>query len=374
MNDRDENKKNNTALILIISILLSLVCGVIGGYVVTSAMPISAPVKERIVENITTSELVETSIATSVDKVYDRTVVIIAYSKGKQISTGTGFIYKIQDNKSYILTNNHVIDGATSAKIEFNDDGTQYDVNIIGGDSYSDIAVLTLDNKGLNRELKPVEVGDSSKMRLGDTIFTVGAPMGVNYKGTVTKGIISGLNRMVEVSASKTVSADFIMKVIQIDAAVNPGNSGGPLSDVSGKVIGIISLKIVQDEVEGMGFAIPIEDAIEYANVLETGKAITRPYLGISMVELEQAYVYSFAIPSKIDDGVVIVDVVQGSPAYQASLAKGDIIVKIGNKSISSVSELRYELYKYKVGDKVEFEYYRDGSLNKTYVVLGKSE
>lgn len=369
-NEEFNNKKSNTTVILVVSILLSFVCGVIGAYVVTRTIP----TKESIVKNITTSELVETSIATSVDKVYDRTVVIESYVKNKLISTGTGFIYKIQDNKAYILTNNHVIDGANNAKVEFNDDDTKYDVTIVGGDSYSDIAVLTLDIKSVNKELEPVEMGNSSSMKRGDTIFTVGAPMGVNYKGTVTKGIISGLDRMVEVSASKNNSADYIMKVLQIDAAVNPGNSGGPLSDVSGKVIGIISLKIVQDEVEGMGFAIPIEDAIEYANVLETGKSIDRPYLGISMVEVEQAYAYSFSIPGNIEDGVVVVEVVSGSPAGKAGLQKGDIITKIGNKSVSSVSELRYELYKYKVGDKAEFEYFRDNKLNKVYVTLGKNE
>lgn len=370
------NEKNNITVVLVVSILISFVCGMIGSYLMIGTMPPGTKTTESIIKNITTSELVETSISTSVDKVYDRTVFVISLSKGKQVSTGTGFIYKIENGKAYIMTNNHVIDGGDTAKVEFNDNDKQYEVTIVGGDTYSDIAVLTLDLKKAGIEVEAVEVGKSVGAKLGDTVFTVGAPMGINYKGTVTKGIISGLERLVEVSLSNTSSSDYYLKVLQIDAAVNPGNSGGPLCDVSGKVIGIISLKIVQDEVEGMGFAIPIEDALEQAKLLEEGGEVIRPFVGISMLDLSNDFVLyqnRITVPEGITKGVAVLEVVSGSPADKAKLQKGDIIVSIGDSKVGSIAEFRYELYKHKVGDKVEITYYRDNKMQKTTITLGKN-
>ncbi|MBQ9853843.1 MAG: serine protease [Bacilli bacterium] len=370
------NEKNNITVVLVVSILISFVCGMIGSYLMIGTMSPGTKTTESIIKNITTSELVETSISTSVDKVYDRTVFVISLSKGKQVSTGTGFIYKIENGKAYIMTNNHVIDGGDTAKVEFNDNDKQYEVTIVGGDTYSDIAVLTLDLKKAGIEVEAVEVGKSVDAKLGDTVFTVGAPMGINYKGTVTKGIISGLERLVEVSLSNTSSSDYYLKVLQIDAAVNPGNSGGPLCDVSGKVIGIISLKIVQDEVEGMGFAIPIEDALEQAKLLEEGGEVIRPFVGISMLDLSNDFVLyqnRITVPEGITKGVAVLEVVSGSPADKAKLQKGDIIVSIGDSKVGSIAEFRYELYKHKVGDKVEITYYRDNKMQKTTITLGKN-
>ena len=360
--------KNNTGVVLIVSILLSFVCGMLGAYLISQTVSV-----EQVVKNITTSELVENSISSSVDKVYNSTVAVSAFAKGKQISTGTGFIYKKNGKTAYIMTNNHVIDGADSVKVEFNDSDKKIDAKIIGGDKYADIAVLTIEDDNY----PAVEIGDNEALKLGDTIFTVGTPMGVGYKGTITKGILSGKDRMVDVSVSTTSAADYYMKVIQIDAAVNPGNSGGPLCDVSGKVIGVISLKIVEDRVEGMGFAIPIEDAIKYANIIETGGTIVRPYLGISMISLtEEYYLWQnrITIPEGIDDGVAVIAVEQDSPAEKAGLKKGDIIVKINDADTKNLAEFRYELYKHEVGEKVEISFYRNEKLQKQVVTLGKNK
>ena len=342
---KDKKKSgNNTGLVLIVSILLSFVCGMIGAYLICQTVSV-----EQVVKNITTSELVENSISSSVDKVYGSTVVVIASSKGKTISTGTGFIYKKKDGKAYIMTNNHVIDGADSVAVEFNDKNDTIDASIVGGDTYADIAVLTIKDDNYTS----VEIGDVDSLKLGDTIFTVGSPMGVNYKGTVTKGILSGKERMVEVNLTGSTS-DYYMKVLQIDAAVNPGNSGGPLCDVSGNVIGIISLKIVKDEVEGMGFAIPIEDALKYASLIEDGGEIARPYLGISMLDLSEEYLLwqnRITLPDSISEGVAVVEVENGTPASKAGLKKGDIITKINDEDTGTLAEFRYELYKHDVGE-----------------------
>ena len=357
---------NMTPVVLVVSILLSFVCGMLGAYLMCQTVSV-----EQVVKNITTSELVENSISSSVDKVYGSTVVVIASSKGKQISTGTGFIYKKNNGKAYIMTNNHVIDGADSVEVEFNDKSDRIDAEIVGGDTYADIAVLTIKDD----DYTVVEMGEVDSLKLGDTIFTVGSPMGVNYKGTVTKGILSGKERMVEVNLSGTTS-DYYMKVLQLDAAVNPGNSGGPLCDVSGKVIGIISLKIVQDEVEGMGFAIPIEDAVKYASLIEEGGEISRPYLGISMLDLtEEYYLWQnrINIPDGVDEGIAIISVEDGTPASKAGLKKGDIIVKINDDKTRTLAEFRYELYKHEVGEKIKLTFYRDGKEQSVEVTLGKN-
>ena len=363
----NNNKKSNTGVVLIVSILLSFICGMMGAYLISQTVSV-----ESVVKNITTSELVENSISSSVDKVYGSTVVIIASAKGKQISTGTGFIYKKSGKLAYIMTNNHVIDGADAVQIEFNDSDKRIDAKIVGGDVYADIAVLTIESKD---EYNIVEVGNVDELKLGDTIFTVGSPMGVNYKGSVTKGILSGKDRIVDVSLNNTSVTDYYMKVIQIDAAVNPGNSGGPLCDVSGKVIGIISLKIVQSEVEGMGFAIPIQDAVKYASIIETGKEVTRPYIGVGMLDLTNEYYLwqnRIMIPENIEEGVAIISVENNSPASKAGLKKGDIIVKLGDTNVGSIAEFRYELYKYEVGDKIKVTFYRDGKIQTLNVTLGK--
>ena len=364
----NNNKKSNTGVVLIVSILLSFICGMMGAYLISQTVSV-----ESVVKNITTSELVENSISSSVDKVYGSTVVIIASSKGKQISTGTGFIYKKSGKLAYIMTNNHVIDGADAVQIEFNDSDKRIDAKIVGGDVYADIAVLTIENKD---EYNIVEVGNVDELKLGDTIFTVGSPMGVNYKGSVTKGILSGKDRMVDVSLNNTSVSDYYMKVIQIDAAVNPGNSGGPLCDVSGKVIGIISLKIVQSEVEGMGFAIPIQDAVKYASIIETGKEVTRPYIGVGMLDLTNEYYLwqnRIMIPEDVEEGVAIISVENNSPASKAGLKKGDIIVKLGDTNVGSIAEFRYELYKYEVGNKVNLSFYRNNKLQTVSITLGKN-
>ena len=364
-----EKNKSNTGVILVISILLSFVCGMVGAYLICQSVSV-----EQVVKNVTTSELVENSISSSVDKVYYSTVVVIASAKGKQISTGTGFIYKKANKNAYILTNNHVIEGADAVQLEFNDSDKKVDAKIVGGDKYADVAVLTIEDSD---DYTAVELGDVDSLKLGDTIFTVGSPMGVNYKGTVTKGILSGKDRMVDVSISNSSVTDYYMKVIQIDAAVNPGNSGGPLCDVSGKVIGLISLKIVQDEVEGMGFAIPIEDAIKYASIIETGKEVVRPYVGISMLDLDNEYYLwqnKIMVPDGVEEGIAIISVESNSPASKAGLQKGDIVVKLGEVSVGSIAEFRYELYKYEVGNKVTLTFYRDGKLQTASVTLGKNQ
>ena len=206
-------------------------------------------------------------------------------------------------------------------------------------------------------------------------MFTIGSPISIDYAGTVTRGILSGKDRMVAVSVGNSSSSDWIMNVMQTDAAINPGNSGGPLCNVNGEVIGVNSMKIVKSEIEGIGFAIPIEDAAEYAKLIISGEKIQRAYLGISMIDLTVSNQYlrqqGITIDQSITTGVVVVSTEDNGPSAKAGLEKGDVIVKIGEYDVTSVAELRYYLYKYKPSDTIEIKAIR-GKTNKTFkVTLG---
>ena len=366
MNNKNNNNANST--ILVLSILSSFICGTLGSYLVITNVP---SVSKSIVENVSKVELTENSIALAVEKAYDCVLTVVSYKNNKQIATGSGFIYKKDDKVGYIMTNNHVIDGADKVEVKLSNNKI-VEAKILKGETYSDIAVLSMDVKEV---LAVMEIGKNEEMKLGDTVFTIGAPMGIEYSGTVTKGILSGKERLVEVSFTGGVS-DYYMKVLQTDAAINPGNSGGPLLNVNGDVIGINSLKLVQDEVEGMGFAIPIEDALHYATYLEQGKNIPRPFIGISMMDVTQTqslWQYGITIPKNITEGVVVLATQAGSPA-SSKLEKGDIIIGIDKEEVTSVAELRYELYKHKPGDKIKIKFLRNNKENTVEITLTENK
>ena len=313
----------------------------------------------------------ESGISTAVGEIYDATVTIQDYKNDKLIASGSGFVYKKDDKYGYILTNHHVISGADKIMITMSNDDL-VEGEVLGSDEYLDLAVVRIDAKYVTQVAK---IGSSENSNLGDTVITVGSPVGYEYRGTVTRGTLSGKNRLIEVSIKST--NDFIMQVLQIDAAINPGNSGGPLVNIKGEVIGINSLKLVEDEVEGMGFAIPIEYAMNYVDALEKGEQLERPFIGITMLNVTDTYrlyQYGIRLSSDIDSGVVIANITSGSGADKAGLQRGDVIISINGNKVSSASYLKYELYKSKVGDTIEIEYIRNGETKKAKVTLTKIE
>ena len=221
----------------------------------------------------------DVGIADAVEKVYDSVVVINTYKEDVVYSGGSGFIYRKDDNNSYIITNHHVVSGGEIYKITYTD-GSEAEAELMGSDEYADIAVLKVKTRESYNE---VEIGKSEEMRIGDTAFTVGAPLDNTYSWTVTRGILSGKDRLVEVSLTNGNQSDYIMNVLQTDSAVNSGNSGGPLCNSNGEVVGVINAKISSTGVEGIGFAIPIEIGIEKAEQIISGEKSEYPYLGISM-------------------------------------------------------------------------------------------
>lgn len=354
----------------IVSSVVAFFVGVIGTYLVVVNFN---PTTENVIKNIKSVEVVDNSIADAVEKAYDAVVVIEAYNNDTLKSTGTGFVYKKTGGKGYIMTNNHVVDDANNVKIIYSN-GTTTTADILGKETYSDIAVLTVKDDTV---LSVVSLGDSTKMRLGDTVFTIGSPLGSEYSGTVTRGILSNKDRLVAVSLTSGSTSDWIMKVLQTDAAINPGNSGGPLLNINGEVIGINSLKLVENEIEGMGFAIPIEDAIYYAEILEKGEKISRPYMGIGMLDISNPYslrYYGINIDSSVTSGVVITEVEKNSPAYKAGLQKGDVIYQINDEDVNSIAEFRYVLYKSRPGDMITLKYYRGADKKSVNVKLVKND
>jgi len=310
-------------------------------------------------------------ISAAVNKVYDAVVMIENYKGSSLQGTGSGFVYKTDSKYGYIMTNQHVVEAASKLKVKLTK-GEKVDATLLSGDDYLDIAVVRVP---LSAVVSVAEMGKTKDLKLGDSIFTIGSPVGEEYFNTITSGIVSGLNRQVTVSVKS--SNDWVMDVLQVDAAINPGNSGGPLLNSNGQVIGVNSLKLVDNQIEGMGFAIKIEDAMAHIDILEKGKTIERPLLGIELVNVTDKtllYRNGIDIRGDIEYGVVVVSVVGESGAAKSDLKKGDVIVAIDGKKVSNAAYLKYILYKYNAGDKIKISYLRDGKEKNTNVTLTKNE
>lgn len=373
-NKSNKNNKNNNfnkklGFALVILIAFALGVGLMYWYSMENPTVVT---KNR---TISETKVTEEAMEDAIKKIYDSVLCIeVLNQDGSVLSTGTGFVYGKDDKYGYVLTNAHVVSGATNIHGMLSNNSTTT-LTLLGSDTYTDLAVLRMDIKDV---LQVASIGDSKNTAIGNTVFTVGSPMGATYAGTVTKGILSGKDRLIETSASSNglTSESYIVKVLQTDAAISPGNSGGPLVNLAGDVIGITSLKLVDEQVEGMGFAIPIEDAMNYVDSLEKGKAIQRPVVGVQILDLTNKYAlyrYGINVDSSVKSGVILVKVNTGYPASNGGLKEGDIVTKIDGNDITTVSEFKYELYKHNIGDTIEVTYYRDGKENKTKLKLNKT-
>lgn len=294
-------------------------------------------------------------------------------SEDTESGSGSGVIFKKENGKAYIITNNHVVEGASSLKVSLYD-GTEVTAKPVGSDSLTDLAVLQISDDHVT---KVANFGDSSDLRTGETVIAIGDPLGKDLSRTVTQGIVSGVDRTVSMSTS---AGETSINVIQTDAAINPGNSGGPLLNTDGKIVGINSMKISEDDVEGIGFAIPSNDVKPIAEELLSKGQIERPYIGVSMLDLEQVpqnYQEGTLglFGSQLNKGVYIREVASGSPAEKAGLKAEDIIIGLKGKEIDTGSELRNILYKdAKIGDTVEVKILRNGKEMTKKIKLDQKE
>ncbi|MFR1170473.1 MAG: S1C family serine protease, partial [Coprobacillus cateniformis] len=272
----------------------------------------------------------------------------------------------------YIITNHHVIESAQSIEVIYSN-GESVKAELIGSDKYGDIAVLKMT---VNFDVTAFKTGDSDLLDAGETVLAVGSPLGIEYAGTVTQGIVSAPKRTVSVDLNNDGKEDWDMNVIQTDAAINPGNSGGALVNAVGELVGITSMKYSSESVEGMGFALPINDAVKMVEeIISTGK-VNRPTLGISGVSLDgySSYeLYMYRIQTNLNKGIYVADVQNDSAASKAGIQTGDVITKFDNEEIESYKDFLTKLYSKKPGDTVKLTINRNGSTSTVNVKLGSS-
>lgn len=355
-------------IVITIVIILTFFLGAGADYLLVSYYPLSTRTINKVEKEV---KIEETAMEDAINKEFDTVVYIESSKSGTAIASGSGFVYKKDDKIGYILTNNHVVSSGNKIEVTFTS-GEKVTATLLGSDELADLAVLSVP---ADKVIKVSEIGSSKNLELGNTVLTIGSPLGTDYSGTVTKGIVSGKDRLVPISVGNSSSDDWLMSVIQTDAAISPGNSGGPLINLDGQVVGINSMKLVDTGVEGIGFAIPIEEAMSIIDKLEKGEKIVRPVLGVALIDLDEAYTLYYndiTVDKDVKTGVVIGEVSKDSAAEKAGLKKGDVILKMGDKTIKNKAELRYELYKYDIGSTIKITYYRDKATKEVTVTLTK--
>ena len=277
-----------------------------------------------------------------------------------QVESGAGSGVIISSD-GYILTCAHVVSGASQITVTIGD--TDYTATVVGEDDTSDVAVLKIDATGLT----PATVGDSDSLSVGDSVLAVGNPLG-ELGGTVTSGIVSALNRSVTIQGTSSTNT---MSLIQMDASVSPGNSGGGLFNMNGELIGLVNAKSSSSDAEGLGFAIPINDAIQVAqDLLENGYVSGRPYMGITYIAVTDAQTAAQLNVNAY--GVYVVDVVQGGPADKAGLKAGDRIVSVDGTEIAQKDDLGTLMQQHTAGDTLSITVARDGQMQTVSLTLGE--
>lgn len=282
----------------------------------------------------------------------------------QEAGTGSGVIYKKSGDKAYVVTNNHVIEGANQIEVTLVD-GAKVEAKLLGTDIWTDLAVLEMDAA----KVKTVaQFGNSEKLKQGETVIAIGNPLGLDFSGSVTTGVVSGKDRTIPVDLNGDGQQDWQAEVLQTDAAINPGNSGGALVNLAGDLIGINSMKIAQSSVEGIGLAIPINSAIPVIEDLEQFGEMKRPSMGVTLVDVKNVSAFhqrdTLRLPEEVITGVVVDEVVGESPADVAGLQRYDVIVEMDGEKIENIIELRKHLYNEKeVGDSLTIKVYRAGQL-----------
>lgn len=330
-----------------------------------------------------TATEVTTDVTKAVEKVSDAVVGITniqevsdfwtRQSATQEAGSGSGVIYKVEDDKAFIITNYHVVEGAKQIEVTLAD-GTKEDAELVGGDIWTDLAVISVNSKNISTV---ASFGDSDVLKQGETVIAIGNPLGLDFYGSVTTGVISGTDRAVPVDLNADGHVDWETEVLQTDAAINPGNSGGALINIAGDLIGINSMKIAESTVEGLGFSIPINTVIPIVQELEQNGEVRRPTMGIGLLDLTDVPAFyqqqTLKLPEEVTTGVVVSEVVQGTPAHKAGIEQYDVIVEMGNKKIENSINLRQFLYnEVDIGDTINIKLYRQGKLVELTLTLSE--
>ena len=318
---------------------------------VDSTLPAS-----RNTEVVETAKRVGPAVVGITSEVYDRDIFNRNVEVGQNVGSGVIF-----DKKGYIVTNNHVVGNNRQVNVALSD-GQVVTGKVIGTDAVTDLAVVKIPGSD---KLPVAEFGKSDSLQPGETAVAIGNPLGLEFRGTVTVGVISALNRTLD-------DVEQQIKLIQTDAAINPGNSGGALCTADGKVIGINSAKIAKAGVEGMGFAIPINQVKTIVSQLISNGHVTRPYLGL--YGIDKTLAARNGISWDHNGGIYVYKIADGSPLDGSDIVRGDYIMQINGKATNSLSELRNVMMNYKPGDKVTITYEHSGHTRTAVVVLGEDD
>ncbi|RSL34763.1 PDZ domain-containing protein [Salibacterium salarium] len=340
----------------------------------------SEPVAE---EMSTESVNVSSEVTTAVDEVSDAVVGIFSLQQGgfmqkegeaQTQGSGSGVIYKTEGDSAFVVTNNHVIDGASQVEVGLSND-KRVEAEIVGTDALTDLAVLRISSENVETV---AEFGDSDALSTGEPAIAIGNPLGENLNGTVTQGIISSVDRSIPVDTNGDGQTDWTSDVLQTDAAINPGNSGGALINIEGQLIGINSMKIAQSSVEGIGFAIPSNTVAPILEDLEENGQVERPQLGVTIGSLSEVPSYHWQetlnLPENVEQGVFINSVQAGSAAENAGLQQYDVITSINGEEIADGHALRSYLYNdAEIGDTIDITFYRNGEQQTTELTLDQT-
>lgn len=386
-NRRKKRSGNGSKAGYFLSGLIGVIVGALLIWLLLPSMVDQLPSNGGKVEKSTPTQITQTAtevttdITSAVEKVSDAVVGITniqevadfwtRQSSTQEAGSGSGVIYKVENDRAFIITNYHVVEGAKQIEVTLAD-GMKEDAKLVGGDIWTDLAVISIDSKNIDTV---ASFGDSDVLKQGETVIAIGNPLGLDFYGSVTTGVISGKDRAVPVDLNADGHVDWETEVLQTDAAINPGNSGGALVNIAGDLVGINSMKIAQSAIEGLGFSIPINTVIPIVQELEQNGEVRRPTMGIGLLDLTDVPAFyqqqTLKLPEEVTTGVVVSEVVQGSPAHKSGIEQYDVIVEMGNKKIENSIHLRQFLYnEVDVGDTIEMKLYRQGKLINLTITL----
>jgi serine protease Do len=365
--NQESRPKSVWPLIIVVALLSSLITGVVvaSWFNMQYSFLIDLAEEYQSQDGLPTGNISQGSVVTVVDEISDSVVGItnkaIMYDwlnrpRVVEQGSGSGVIFH---EDGYIATNNHVVEGAREIIVTMKD-GTSYPGRIVGLDPISDLAVVKVNG---NNPFPAASFGDSDIVQVGETAIAIGNPLG--FEHTVTVGVISAINRALQIGEREMV-------FLQTDAAINAGNSGGPLVNIKGEVIGINTAKIPGAGIEGLGFAIPISMAEPILDSLITSGRVAYPWMGVMLADQQMIEEYNMS-DIVLEEGVYIIEVVEGSPAYQGGMRQGDVIIAVAGVTVNTVEEVQAELRKKEVGETVKIAIVRDVEQMEISVTLGEA-
>lgn len=342
---------------------------------VTSGIVQNSDGDSQIIQEVVEREVVtqESERINAIDKVSPAIVGVVNFVQNRTQGEGSGIVYKTDGNDAYIVTNDHVVSGGDYFEVVFKN-GDRAEATVVGTDIYTDLAVLKVSNV----EVEAVaEFGNTEDLKVGQTVIAIGNPLGLNFAGSATSGIVSGQDRAISVDLNSDGIDDWEMTVLQTDTAINPGNSGGALINLDGEVVGINSMKIATSSVEGMSFSIPTYVAIPIINDLETYGEVRRPQLGVyiqdmSMIPDRLKEILNISTEQKT--GVFIYEVFEGGVAEQMGIKAGDVVTAINGEAVDDTMAFRKKLYNFREGDEIELTVVRELETLTLKVVIAPAE